>query len=143
MLTLRCVKVADLGEVDWRLWCELQRTEPLLESPYFRPEFVRAVASVRTDVEIAVLMRDGTRTGAIVTTRPEDRDAGATARGRGTPSGATVRQNTDGSPDAVPSDEAFYVYHRDGLPCRVCSAPVLRTELSGRTLYWCGVCQAA
>ena len=63
MLTLRCVKVAVLGEADWRLWCELQRTEPLLESPYFRPEFVRAVATVRTDVEIAVLKRDGTTVG--------------------------------------------------------------------------------
>jgi CelD/BcsL family acetyltransferase involved in cellulose biosynthesis len=63
MLTLRCTAVADLGEADWRLWCELQRTEPLLESPYFRPEFVRAVASVRTDVEVAVLERDGTTVG--------------------------------------------------------------------------------
>ena len=92
--------------------------------------------------DLVVLMRDGTRTGAIVTTRPEDRDAGLRRAGEGRRR-ATVRQNTDGSPDAVPSDEAFYVYHRDGLPCRVCSAPVLRTELSGRTLYWCGVCQAA
>lgn len=63
MLTLRCAKVADLGEADWRLWCELQRTEPLLESPYFRPEFVRAVASVRRDVEIAVLERSGAAVG--------------------------------------------------------------------------------
>ncbi len=36
-----------------------------------------------------------------------------------------MRQNTDVAPDAVPADEAFYVYHRDGLPCRVCGTPVL------------------
>ncbi|WP_435735527.1 zinc finger domain-containing protein [Cellulosimicrobium sp. PMB13] len=97
--------------------------------------------------DLVVLMRDGTRTGAIVTTRPEDRDAG-TARtlvagspvqaGRGR---ARVRQNTDGAPDAVPADAAFYVYHRDGLPCRVCGTTVVRSELSGRSLYRCPSCQ--
>lgn len=63
MLNLRCTAVTDLREADWRLWCELQRTEPLLESPYFRPEFAQAVASVRTDVEVAVLEQDGATVG--------------------------------------------------------------------------------
>ncbi|MFJ3404272.1 Fpg/Nei family DNA glycosylase [Promicromonospora sp. NPDC090134] len=87
--------------------------------------------------DLVVLMRDGADHGAIVTTRPEDRGAGpvlAPDRGR-------TRQNTDGSPGAVPSDQAFYVYHRDGLPCRVCGSPVLVKELAGRNLFWCGVCQ--
>lgn len=95
--------------------------------------------------DLVVLMRDGTRTGAIVTTRPEDRDAGASLehdalvdQGRRR---ARVRQNADGAPGAVPADEAFYVYHRDGLPCRVCGTPVLHQELAGRNLYRCGVCQ--
>ena len=52
-----------------------------------------------------------------------------------------TRQNTDGSPGAVPSDQAFYVYHRDGLPCRVCGSPVLVKELAGRNLFWCPACQ--
>ncbi|NNU28076.1 DNA-formamidopyrimidine glycosylase family protein [Isoptericola sediminis] len=93
--------------------------------------------------DLVVLMRDGAGTGRIVTTRPGDRDTppgappapGAGARGR-------TRQNTDDDPDAVPAEQAFYVYHRDGLPCRVCATPVLLKELAGRTLYWCGVCQA-
>lgn len=94
--------------------------------------------------DLVVLMRDGTRTGAIVTTRPEDRDgADRTADAVEAPHGRRrVRQNTDDAPDAVPADEAFYVYHRDGLPCRVCGTPVLLKELAGRNLYWCGVCQA-
>ncbi|WP_454044299.1 Fpg/Nei family DNA glycosylase [Cellulosimicrobium sp. Marseille-Q8652] len=98
--------------------------------------------------DLVVLMKEGTRTGAIVTTRPEDRDGGPapTSVGDGLgPAGrgrSRVRQNTDGAPDAVPADEAFYVYHRDGLPCRVCGATVLRSELSGRSLYRCPVCQA-
>ena len=92
--------------------------------------------------DLVVLMHDGARTGAIVTTRPEHRDDGA---GQAPDEAATgrrrVRQNTDVAPDAVPADEAFYVYHRDGLPCRVCGTPVLLKELAGRNLFWCGVCQ--
>lgn len=85
--------------------------------------------------DLVVLMRDGADHGAIVTTRPEDRgDAPPAGRGR-------TRRNTDGAPDAVPSDQAFYVYHRDGLPCRVCGTPVLVKELAGRNLFWCGTCQ--
>ncbi|MFE6969642.1 Fpg/Nei family DNA glycosylase [Isoptericola sp. NPDC057653] len=87
--------------------------------------------------DLVVLMRDGAATGAIVTTRPEHRvPDGVHGAGRRT------RQNTDGTAGAVPADEAFYVYHRDGLPCRVCGAPVLTKELAGRNLFWCGVCQA-
>lgn len=85
--------------------------------------------------DLVVLMRDGAERGAIVTTRPEDR----VADGGG---GRVTRQNTDGDADAVPRDASFYVYHRDGLPCRVCGAPVLTKELAGRNLFWCGVCQA-
>ncbi|MFF2452819.1 Fpg/Nei family DNA glycosylase [Isoptericola sp. NPDC058082] len=84
--------------------------------------------------DLVVLMRDGAYRGAIVTTRPEHR----VADGGG---GRVTRQNTDGDADAVPRDASFYVYHRDGLPCRVCGAPVLTKELAGRNLFWCGVCQ--
>ena len=84
--------------------------------------------------DLVVLMRDGADRGAIVTTRPEDRVPGG--------GGRVTRQNTDGAPGAVPADDAFYVYHRDGLPCRACGAPVLTKELAGRNLFWCGVCQA-
>lgn len=85
--------------------------------------------------DLVVLMRDGAERGAIVTTRPEHR----VADGGG---GRVTRQNTDGDADAVPRDASFYVYHRDGLQCRVCGAPVLTKELAGRNLFWCGVCQA-
>jgi formamidopyrimidine-DNA glycosylase len=89
--------------------------------------------------DLAGLMREGVERGAIVTTRPEHRGLGADGpprerRGR-------TRQNAYGTPGAVPSDQAFYVYHRDGLPCRLCGTPVLVKELAGRNLFWCGVCQ--
>ncbi|MFI9485662.1 Fpg/Nei family DNA glycosylase [Promicromonospora sp. NPDC052451] len=88
--------------------------------------------------DLVVLMRDGADHGAIVTTRPEDRGLPDPSDG-GRP--ARTRQNTDGAPGAVPSDQAFYVYHREGLPCRVCGTPVLVKELAGRNLFWCGTCQ--
>jgi endonuclease-8 len=128
--------------------------------------------------DLVVLMRDGARTGAIVTTRPEDRPAEPAGGGRaeapaaeGQPAGSDpdgsgvardatrrppsdptgvapraparrrTRQNTDDNPGAVPADQAFYVYHRDGLPCRVCGTPVLLKDLSGRNLFWCDTCQ--
>ena len=36
-------------------WSRLQRADPAVAGPNFRPEFTRAVASVRDDVEVAVL----------------------------------------------------------------------------------------
>ncbi|MEG3615044.1 Fpg/Nei family DNA glycosylase [Isoptericola haloaureus] len=105
--------------------------------------------------DLVALLRDGAASGRIVTTRPEHRDDGGAAHGGGATgdeqarAGAVVtaagrrrtRQNTDDDPDAVPAHEAFYVYHREGLPCRVCGTPVLIEELAGRNLFWCGVCQ--
>lgn len=92
--------------------------------------------------DLVILMRDGARTGAIVTTRPEHRDA---RPDDGAPTALSARrrtrQNTDSAPGAVPPDDAFYVYHRDGLPCRVCATPVLTKELAGRNLFWCAFCQ--
>lgn len=95
--------------------------------------------------DLVALMRDGADHGAIVTTRPEHRDGvdgpdGAAAAGP-TAARRRTRQNTDGAPDAVPAEDAFYVYHRDGLPCRVCGTPVLTKELAGRNLFWCPSCQ--
>lgn len=46
-----------------RVWSEIQRATPRLDSPYFRPEFTEAVAAVRGDVEVAVLERDGAPVG--------------------------------------------------------------------------------
>ena len=70
--------------------------------------------------DLVGLMRAGVRSGRIVTTHPADR-----------PRGRVLRET------------AHYVYRRDGLPCRICGAPVQRTVMVARNLFWCGVCQAA
>lgn len=38
-------------------------------------------------------------------------------------------------------DDRHWVYHRAGLPCRVCGTTVLMEEAAGRKLYWCPNCQ--
>ena len=44
-------------------WSQIQRADPNLASPYFRPEFSQTVATVRNDVEVAVMRRDGEAVG--------------------------------------------------------------------------------
>ncbi|MEV8272600.1 DNA-formamidopyrimidine glycosylase family protein [Microbacterium sp. NPDC077184] len=39
-------------------------------------------------------------------------------------------------------DDRHWVYHRAGLPCRVCGTNVVAEEAAGRKLYWCPSCQA-
>jgi endonuclease-8/formamidopyrimidine-DNA glycosylase len=70
--------------------------------------------------DTATVMADGVRDGRIITT-----PAAYWQEGAELPAGA----------------DAHYVYKREGLPCRVCDAPVAMTELAGRKLYWCPACQ--
>ncbi|GHD78283.1 endonuclease-8 [Salinibacterium amurskyense] len=39
-------------------------------------------------------------------------------------------------------DDRHWVYHREGLPCRVCGANIAMELASARKLYWCPSCQA-
>lgn len=39
-------------------------------------------------------------------------------------------------------DDRHWVYHRAGLPCRVCGTAIVVEEAAGRKLYWCPRCQA-
>ena len=39
-------------------------------------------------------------------------------------------------------DDRHWVYHRAGLPCRVCGTSIVVEEAAGRKLYWCPNCQA-
>lgn len=60
--------------------------------------------------------------GRIVTTQPEDRPKRRVA-------------------GPVRWEDAGYVAHRAGKPCRVCGTAVAKEDMAGRTLYWCPVCQ--
>ncbi len=74
--------------------------------------------------DLVTLMRYGVRTGRIDTVRPEHDPART---------GSPPRQDRHGG--------EVYVYRRAGQPCLVCGTPVAMTELAGRNLYWCPVCQ--
>lgn len=95
--------------------------------------------------DLVVLMEHGVKTGAIVTTEPEDRDKGmdlaALAEDGAGGRRAVTRQNTDGDPDAVLRDRSFYVYQRHGQPCRICGTTVSIADMQARKLYWCEKCQ--
>lgn len=38
-------------------------------------------------------------------------------------------------------DDRHWVYHRAGLPCRVCGTEIVLEEIGARKLYWCPSCQ--
>ncbi|MEH3089069.1 MAG: Fpg/Nei family DNA glycosylase [Microbacterium arborescens] len=38
-------------------------------------------------------------------------------------------------------DDRHWVYHRAGLPCRVCGTEIALEEMASRKLYWCPNCQ--
>lgn len=50
-------KAEQLTPEEIATWKQLQAGNPSLESPYFHPEFTLAVASVRSDVEVAILQK--------------------------------------------------------------------------------------
>lgn len=66
------------------------------------------------------LMLAGVRAGRIVTTRPEHRER---------KTGRASRH------------DAFYVYGREGLPCRLCGTAILKAEMAARKVFWCPTCQ--
>lgn len=74
--------------------------------------------------DLVTLMRYGVRTGRIDTVRPEHEPQ---------VTGRAPRQDRHGG--------EVYVYRRTGQPCLVCGTPVAATQLAGRNLYWCPVCQ--
>ena len=38
-------------------------------------------------------------------------------------------------------DDRHWVYHRAGLPCRICGTEIVVEEVATRKLYWCPNCQ--
>ncbi len=63
MTTFALKRISDLTDADWSLWLEIQATSRVHESPYFRPEFTRAVADVRHDAKVVVIADQGQTTG--------------------------------------------------------------------------------
>jgi endonuclease VIII len=77
--------------------------------------------------DLADLLADGVRRGAIDTVRPGHRGCG---HGPDEPHGRGCGREV-------------YVYRRTGEPCRVCGTDVSRRTHASRNLFWCATCQAA
>lgn len=61
-MRIQVVAASDLGPPELARWSELQRASPIYRSPFFRPEFMTAVARVR-DVHVAVIEDAGSVVG--------------------------------------------------------------------------------
>jgi endonuclease-8 len=91
------------------------RLSPFRAGTQVDPKVLRAIWK-----DAMKLMADGMVDRRIVTTRAKDRPH---------PRGPAER------------DEVHYVYRRQGKPCFVCGTAIKSRDMSGRTLYWCPVCQ--
>src|SRR6185295_6651352 len=81
MLKIHLLKPAELSEPEVGAWRDIQESNPDLRSPFFSPEFTKAVGSARTDAFVAVLERDHTIQGFLPFQR---------RRHTGRPIGATI-----------------------------------------------------
>lgn len=59
MCDIQLYRPDELSEEHWSAWRRIQEARPDLDSPFFSPGLTRAVASVRPDVEIAVISDSG------------------------------------------------------------------------------------
>lgn len=62
-MNIRLTTPDELSEHELRTWAQFQEQSAEFDSPYFRPEFSQAVARVRDDVEVAVLLEGGDPAG--------------------------------------------------------------------------------
>lgn len=62
-MTLSVIPASELTSDLCATWRRIQQANPDLKSPFFAPEFTRAVASVRRDVEVGVLEENGKVSG--------------------------------------------------------------------------------
>ena len=55
MIEYRIVRPNELTSDEVACWCRMQQSNKQLDSPFFRPEYVQAVAKVRDDVNVTVV----------------------------------------------------------------------------------------
>ncbi len=55
--------------------------------------------------------------------------------------GSTLRDYVDASGEPGYFQLHYFVYGREGEPCRVCKAPIRHRRLGGRASFYCPVCQ--
>ncbi|HFQ15121.1 MAG TPA: cellulose biosynthesis protein CelD, partial [Rhodobacteraceae bacterium] len=61
MSRVELVRPDELGAEELRLWADWRRADADLASPYFSPLWASAVGRVRSDVRVAVFLKDNGR----------------------------------------------------------------------------------
>jgi endonuclease-8 len=94
-------------------------------------------------VDICALMRDGVRSGRIVTVDPADVVALSELD---TDRPSSDDPELDGGEDTPAlrrrrRDTGVYVYRRAGRRCLRCGTLISAREVAGRRLFWCAGCQ--
>jgi CelD/BcsL family acetyltransferase involved in cellulose biosynthesis len=101
LVNIRTVTFDRLSEDELTAWKAIQRAEPALASPYFRPEFAQIIHAVRNNVEVAVLEAAGKPVGFF----PFERGWGNRGRPIGTwlsdYHGVIIRQDVELDPIAL------------------------------------------
>ncbi len=72
-LEVDIVAIDALDESQWTTWRAMLAANPVLNSPYFRPEFARVAGRISPDAAVAVFSRDGQTVGFF----PHQRRGGA------------------------------------------------------------------
>lgn len=55
--------------------------------------------------------------------------------------GSTIRDYVNAYGATGDFQSRFFVYGRDGEPCRICAQPIRLLKQSGRSTFWCSKCQ--
>lgn len=63
MFDFETISANDLSPEQLATWSTIQQQDLRFESPFFRPEFTQALADVRDDVRVALLLEDGREVG--------------------------------------------------------------------------------
>ncbi|HEX2704992.1 MAG TPA: zinc finger domain-containing protein [Candidatus Lustribacter sp.] len=112
------------------------RVDPMRPGRETRPRTWAAIWS-----DLLLLMPIGVQLGQIVTM---DDQVEASLAGEydasAVPTSATGVSSWRPNPQGA-LERRYYVYKRQGEPCRVCGARVRTQVVAGRNLFWCGRCQ--
>lgn len=100
-LSVRLVNARELSAEDVSVWSDIQQQNPAVDSPFFRPEFTQVVASVRDEVEVAILQSDGRPVGFFPFHRTRHGVAQAVGRRLSDLHGVIVAEQTTWSPEKL------------------------------------------
>lgn len=62
-MKIKVIKAKRLTPDHLSAWSDVQRDNPTVDNPFFRPEFISAVATLRDDIEVAVMEEHGEYVG--------------------------------------------------------------------------------